>query len=255
MVETLYCAFHYQKTIFLRILTNCWITRVDKAITTTVIWPFDDHTILCSICAHSSGRGRKLYDCSLHHFTTSQCTQWCNEQSYNFRPTSPTIIRWQIPPWKLPLRRAAKMQLFESELGFKFAILVGEMIHVGQRHDFDSCGQYSYQICSRPEAAGDIISGTFVRQSFVLEARECGDRGLNTVVKPLRKYSTQSRWIRHFRRFLHNNFWRELDNEFYNSAAMSVAMIRCRRSYHEEQWIVVVAEEDRVNQEKTTTTR
>ena len=39
-----------------------------KVIATMVIWPLDDHTY----CAHL-GLWRKLYDCSLHHFTTSQC--------------------------------------------------------------------------------------------------------------------------------------------------------------------------------------
>ena len=33
----------------------------------------------------------------------------------------------------------------------------------------------------------------------------------------------------------------------YHSSAMSAVMIHCRKSYYNEQWIIVVAVEDRVN--------
>ena len=45
----------------------------DKLITTMVIRPLD----ICSYCAQSAfthfGPSRKLFDCSRHHFTASQC--------------------------------------------------------------------------------------------------------------------------------------------------------------------------------------
>ena len=38
----------------------------------------------------------------------------------------------------------------------------------------------------------------------------------------------------------------------FHGSAMSVVMIRCRRSYYKEQWMVVVADEDLVNHGRTT---
>ena len=38
----------------------------------------------------------------------------------------------------------------------------------------------------------------------------------------------------------------------YYGSTMSVVMIRCRRSYYKEQWMLGVAEEDRVNHGRTT---
>ena len=37
----------------------------------------------------------------------------------------------------------------------------------------------------------------------------------------------------------------------YRGSAMSVVIIRCRKSHHEEQWMVVVAEKDFVNHGRT----
>ena len=38
----------------------------------------------------------------------------------------------------------------------------------------------------------------------------------------------------------------------YHCSAMSVVLIRCRRSYYKEQWVAIVAEEDLVNHGRTT---
>ena len=38
----------------------------------------------------------------------------------------------------------------------------------------------------------------------------------------------------------------------YHGLVMPVVMIRCRRSYYKEQWVIVVAEEDLVKHESTT---
>ena len=56
--------------------------RTNKVITTRVIRPLDDRTYCVREAFTHLGRWRKLYDCSLHHFTARQCGQ--NVISWHF---------------------------------------------------------------------------------------------------------------------------------------------------------------------------
>ena len=50
--------------------------------------------ILCSICFYSFGASAKLYDCSLHHFTTTQCILKCVQLTFS------ATYNWLAEIWK-----------------------------------------------------------------------------------------------------------------------------------------------------------
>ena len=58
--------------------------------------------VLCSICVHSFGDWRKLYDYSLHHFTASQCT--LNGAVFKFLSTSNRLEKFERGPFNHRLR-------------------------------------------------------------------------------------------------------------------------------------------------------
>ena len=68
---------HIHRIVLTRQVTCRVYSLLDKVITTLVIRPLNDHTY-CTRSAYTHlGLWRKLYNCSLHHFTTSQCILKC----------------------------------------------------------------------------------------------------------------------------------------------------------------------------------
>ena len=70
---------------------------------------------------------------------------------------------------------------------------------------------YSIAFCSRPEGAGNAISGRFVGQ-LILDER--------VKFEPFSRNSTQSRWRRYFRLFFPYNFRPEVVNDVISGVAV-----------------------------------